>query len=85
MRYPWAEIPAMLIAEAALFPRFVIEGVQVPRALRKGLVVDAVLWLDTPLADRSKGQDSMAKGVASVFAEWRSTMPHVPVVAPDAE
>ena len=52
-----------------------LEGVTVPRALRKALdaspdkPVDKVIWLGTPHANLSPGQRAMAKGCETVFRE----------------
>lgn len=54
---------------------FVLEGVAMARALRKwiardeGKPCDLVLWLSEPVAERTKGQVSMDKGVATVLME----------------
>lgn len=54
----------------------VVEGVAVPRALRKwldanpvGKPVDVVEWLDSPREDLDVGQRRMATGARTVFAE----------------
>lgn len=76
----WAVIPERMIAEVGDAPRFLIEGVQVARALRKGLEVDAVIFLTRPKVNHRKpGQIAMAKGVWTVFQEWREANPDVPV------
>lgn len=53
-----------------------IEGVAVPRALRKWLAAhaegkpcDVVIWLEEPHEERTPGQVTMARGCATVFAE----------------
>ena len=55
---------------------WLIEGVTVARALRKwlkanpeGKPCDVVVWLEHPVAERTKGQESMAKATATVFLE----------------
>jgi len=57
---------------------FVIEGVAVPRALRKWLKAnkdnnekpcDTVVWLDEPWTELTKGQLTMAKGCKTVMSE----------------
>lgn len=78
MSEPWEQQPFIAIERCRPHASFVIEGVQVPRALRKGLVVDAVLWLDQALAPVTPRQASMGKGVLSVFAGWRAANPNVP-------
>lgn len=73
----WKEQPLACVSAVKGLPRFVIEGVQVPRALRKGMEVDVVVWLDTPKRTRNKGQIALAKGVATVYLEWKSKHPNV--------
>lgn len=65
----WAAMPGLVIDAAGSGP-CLIEGVQVPRALRKGLRVDAVVWLETPRVHLSPRQEGMLKGTAKVFEEW---------------
>lgn len=72
----WSEISAMA---ADWFDRpgpWVIEGVAAVRALRKWLTAhasgqpaDLVLWLGTPLVARTPGQQTMARGCDTVWAE----------------
>lgn len=57
---------------------FVIEGVAVPRALRKWLAAhpegkpcDRLFWLERPLQELSPGQARMAKGCLTVWHEVR--------------
>jgi hypothetical protein len=47
-----------------------------PRALRKwlervpeGAPADFIVWLNAPVSERVRGQESMAKGCATVFDE----------------
>lgn len=53
----------------------VVEGVAVPRALRKALAasearpVDRLLILEAPRVPRTPGQEAMAKGCRTVLAE----------------
>lgn len=53
--------------------RFVVEGAQVARALRRGLEVDAVLVLERPKRELTERQAAMGKGVGTVLAEWRQS------------
>ena len=62
----WDKQPALIIVACEPLPRFLLEGVQVPRALRKGLQIDALLWLDYPTAPQSPAQAAMAKAVATM-------------------
>lgn len=49
---------------------FVLEGVWAAHALRAGLKVDVAIWLDEPKVERTPQQESMAKGIQTVFDEW---------------
>jgi hypothetical protein len=60
--------------------RIVIEGVAVPRALRKGLKVDLVVWLERAWEPLSPGQASMTKACRTVLDEWRRANPQVPFI-----
>ena len=67
----WAGAPAGIMQMVAKSPdRYVVEGVQVPRALRKGLTPDAVVWLGTPRVELTPGQDAMRKGTETVMRDW---------------
>lgn len=71
--------------------KLLVEGVAVPRALRKGMKVDAVLWLgchcysdncacgDKAIEPLKTGQRSMKKGQIKVFSEWHANNKHIPV------
>ncbi len=63
----------------------IVEGVAVPRALRKGMRVDCVVWLDKPHVPLKAGQAAMAKGCKTVLNEWRAANPDVTVVNWEAE
>lgn len=58
----------------------IVEGVQVPRALRKGMSIDGVIWMRTPWGEQTREQAAMAKGCETVFNEWRQANPDVPVL-----
>lgn len=79
----WPDVPLAVIAHCDPIQSFVVEGVQVARALRAGLQVDAVLYLDTPQAEQTKAQRAMGKGIATVFADWRARNLSTFVVSPD--
>jgi hypothetical protein len=58
----------------------IIEGVAVPRALRKGMRADVVLWLSKPWKEQKPGQVAMGRGCKTVLDEWRIQNTHIPVV-----
>lgn len=67
---PWEDIPHRMIADVDGLKTYVIEGVQVGRALRKGLPVDALVYLDQPMVDQNPGQVAMGKGILTVLRDW---------------
>lgn len=77
---PWADVPAAVIAECdQAGPTFAVEGVMVPRSLRKGLMVDVVLWIDGTRERLNPRQAGMGKSVVTVLQDWRATHPGTPV------
>jgi hypothetical protein len=78
----WAKQPELIVAACSPLHRFLLEGVQVPRALRKGLVVDALIWLYTPAAEQTREQKSMGKAIATVLNGIRSQL-EIPIIFPD--
>lgn len=65
----WEDVPDFVINALKDKKRFVVEGVQVARALRKGLDVDVVYYFPTPKKELTKGQKAMGKGVATVLSD----------------
>lgn len=49
---------------------FILEGVTAARALRKGLLVDEVIYLHGSRVELTPKQDAMRKGVRTVFLDW---------------
>ncbi len=76
----WSMASLRVMAEAVGETDFVAEGVRVAHALRKGLQVDAVVYLTRPKKRLEKpGQVSMSKAVRTVFDQWHAANRHVPV------
>ena len=76
----WDLQPGLIIAACAPLARFVVEGCQVPRALRKGLEVDCLIWLRNPVAERTDKQKAFGKGVTTVFESIAPKLT-IPVIA----
>lgn len=60
---------------------WICEGVAIPRALRKwlaahpeGMPCDVIFLLDRPREELSRGQETMRKGIATVWAEIRNEL-----------
>lgn len=74
----WSESSAAVAAQICLPGPWIIEGVAVPRALRKWLAAnegkpaDEVYWLPQECVPLNQGQASMGKGCATV---WREILP----------
>lgn len=66
----------------ALSGPIVVEGVRVPHALRKGMLVDCVIWLDSPYKFWGKGHTAQKDGMWKVLGEWRQSHPRIPVIIP---
>lgn len=71
----WSEIPHRMIADVAGLNMFLIEGVMVGRALRKGLELDALVYLDQPMVAQSSGQQAMGKGINTILRDWVAKTP----------
>jgi len=72
----WEAQPGRILAACGeAGERFVVEGTQVARALRKGLQVDAVLVLERPKRELTSRQAAMGKGADTILTEWRQGQP----------
>ena len=81
-RTEWEGVPTEVIKACGTGP-VIVEGVQVPRALRKGLSVDCVVWLERPRTLQTRKQLIMLAGIRTIFAEWASNNAGaVPVFSP---
>lgn len=74
----WGE-QTLHIKMKATQPKFVVEGVHVARALRRGLEVDAIVHLREPLQDLTAGQLNMHKGQQTIIKSALSINPNIPV------
>jgi hypothetical protein len=80
----WEDVPGAVISKSKeLGDRWVIEGVQVPRALRKGLSPDVVIHLEGSYVPHNTMQASMGKAIATVLEDYialRAAAVRVPVI-----
>ncbi len=74
-KHDFETVPYEIIKAAdAAGPSWLAEGVMLPRALRKGLDCDAVVYLDRPRREQLPGQVAQGKGMVwKVFREWRAS------------
>lgn len=63
----------------------IVEGVRVPHALRKGMIVDCVIWLDQPLEKLTERQRGMRNGCITVMDEVRPNLRAHWLFAPPAQ
>jgi hypothetical protein len=78
----WPAQPQLIIAGCDGLDRFLLEGVQVPRALRKGLKVDCLLWLDLAGAEQTPQQKAMGKAIATILNGIRAQL-EIPIIFVD--
>jgi hypothetical protein len=80
IQYGWSE-SSQILADIVNSggPSLILEGVQVPRALRKGMRVDCVIWLSHPHVALTKQQEAMAKGCGTVMREWLGDREMIPI------
>jgi hypothetical protein len=71
----WSEVPGCVIDSLVGEDRFVVEGVQVPRVLRKGLEVDVIVWLGGSWSELTSGQRAIGAGSRTVLDGWLSGQP----------
>ena len=76
----WQAQLQILRLKADELDSWLIEGIQGPRLLRKGLEPDLVIWLSKPHQLLTKKQSALAKGMEKIFKEWLKNKPqHVEV------
>ena len=75
MTKDWGDQPQLILEALADEDRFVVEGVQVARALRKGLEVDVVIVLTVPRAERTPRQAGLGKAVHKWLGDWLKDKP----------
>lgn len=81
MHLGWSESSeALAKAVNELAGPLVVEGVQVPRALRKGMRVDVVIWLDETFGGYVRGHATMREGCMTVLRQWRAANQNIPVL-----
>lgn len=65
---PWSEVPYSIIKTVKPLDSFLIEGMQVPRAMRKGLPLDCILFLPHIFGELTTRQNAMWKGTITVLS-----------------
>jgi hypothetical protein len=76
---PFEEKPARIQEELEGEDEFIVAGMQVPRALRKGLEVDCVVWLNLPRKRLTTRQAGFSKGARTILDKWRRENQDIPV------
>lgn len=83
----WEEIPGIICQTLNIIPAYMVEGVQVARALRKGLKPDVVLFFPDvhPAVEPTAGQKNMGKGVLTIMKQWYDSEDRTtPVLVPES-
>jgi len=70
MHLNWKDQPEFIIQLLKDQSRYIVEGVQVARALRSGLQVDAVVFIRTPKVVLNTRQEGMRKTIDKIFTDW---------------
>lgn len=79
MYMDWSKQSAYMVEITRPLNKFIIEGVQIPRALRKGMVVDVVIYLNHSFGTLNNKQQSMKKGMDKIFNEWKVKNKDIPI------
>lgn len=77
----WSEASQAIVDKCnKLQGKFVVEGVRVPHALRKGMLIDVVILLVDPLQILTSRQRGMANSVKTIMDQWHSSNTDVPIL-----
>ena len=74
-RDSWDTAPEDAMKDLEGHDKWIIEGIQVGRCLRKGLKPDIVIWSGEPRKALSPGQKVMSKGCKTIFHDWLDRQP----------
>ncbi len=78
--FEWSQQSAMLANLVNEMPNsLIIEGVVVPRAIRKGMKVDCVVYLVKIWEELTNKQVAMGKGIVTVLNEVSEMFPELPI------
>ncbi len=78
----WDKVPQKIIDDLAQHDKFLVEGVQAARALRKGLQVDVIVTMNLPPNEEmflQDGQQRMGKAVATIMKDVDVDIPRINV------
>ncbi len=78
----WSGVPARIVNDLARHDRFVVEGIQVARALRKGLEVDVIVDMRLPVGvyvPMKEGHHRMVKAVSTWMKDVPTNIPRVKI------
>ncbi len=80
----WGGVPDEIARQTVGRKRFIVEGVQAGRCLRKHLAVDLVVWLERPHVELDFGQRTMWRGCRTIFSDWLGMLESkaIPIVRP---
>lgn len=71
---PWGDQPRAVIEACSSFDSFVVEGIQVARALRKKLEVDVLIWLMRVYGQQTERQATMGRSLITILESCRDEL-----------
>lgn len=83
MHMEWSEASRAVCEKVnSIHGPVVVEGVRVPHALRKGMRVDCVIWLDTKYTPHNKKHTQQREQMLTIIEQWRQANPQIPFLIP---
>ena len=71
----WSDQPLKILDDLEGRDSYILEGIQVPRVLRKGLIPEVVLVLREPFEPLTGRQRGLGKAIDKWLGDWQE-MPH---------
>ncbi len=82
--HSWSDVPDRVLEKLATLDGWIVEGTQAARVVRRMLntphppsaapLLDGVYWLEKTLSEVTEKHQSMAKGIATIFAGIRPVL-----------
>lgn len=72
---PWKEVPYKVMEDLEPLDKFIVEGVQVPRVMRKGQELDALVLLAQTKKELTPRQYGLWKGILTILKGMTITIP----------
>jgi len=69
-QYDWLSLPQGVIDAIGDKDQWLVEGMQVPRLLKRGLKPELVVWMDNPKVRLSPKQAGLGRQMWKAFEDW---------------